>query len=294
MPDAREGRAAAAWLGASILIGSLSFTLIKGLLEDLSPLTLSAGRVVFSAVCFAAVVTAQPGRRQPIRREDRALVWFVGLAGSAGFHICFTWGQQRASVAAATIVMATMPALAATGEALFLRHRPSPRTGAGLVLSLLGLVVITRTGAASGAGTSLAGIAALGAASLAWASVTVAQRRLAGRYDPWWLNTPGTLAGALLMAALAAPRVGELGGLGPLQWWWLIWLGAVSSAFIYAATTIAMRTLPATVVASSGTLVTPIAIVVAWAHLGERPSPGGVVGAVLVVAGVVLVGASSR
>jgi drug/metabolite transporter (DMT)-like permease len=68
----------------------------------------------------------------------------------------------------------------------------------------------------------------------------------------------------------------------------------VSSAFIYAATTIAMRTLPATMVASSGTLVTPIAILVAWAHLGERPSPGGVVGAVLVVVGVVLVGASSR
>ncbi len=257
-------------------------------------MTLAAGRVVFSAACFSAVVLAQPQRRQRVRSEDRLLVWFVGLGGSALFHICFSWGQQRASVASATIVMATMPALAAAGEALFLGHRPSGRNGIGLLLSLLGVVVITQTGASSGSATTIGGLLGIGAASLTWAAVTVAQRRLADRYDPWWLNTPGTIAGAALMILIALPGAGELGRLDALQWWWLFWLGAVSSAFIYGATTVAMRTLPATTVASAGSLVTPLAILVAWVHLGERPSPGGVIGASLVVLGVVLVGAPSR
>ena len=284
-PSTRRG-AVVALVGA-IGVGSFAFTLIKVVLRDVSPLTLAAGRVVFSALAFVLVVVLQPHRRRPIARADRWRVLLCGFGGSAGFHVLFSWGQSRTSVAASAVVLATMPAVVAVGEVLFLRHRVGPRQAVGLALSLLGVVVISQ-GGGHGRGSSLAGLAAVGGATVVWAAVTVTTRSLADRYDPWWLNTPGTVVGALVMVALAAPRAHELGRLPAVGWVELVWLGAVSSAFIYAALARAMRDFSATATASASTLVTPASVLIAWVGLGERPGPAAVVGVGAVVCGVLL------
>ncbi len=275
-------------LATAITVGSLSFTLIKIVLRDLSPISLAAGRVVFSAAAFASVVVLQPHRRTPIRRGDRLRVVLCGLGGSAGFHLLFNWGQSRVSVAVSAVVLGTMPAVVAAGEMLFLRHRLAAVQFAGLALSLIGIAVISLT---SGGGTtsSTIGIVAVAAATVVWSAVTVATRSLADRYDPWWLNTPGTLLGAVVMIVIAAPSAHEFGHLSPRSWIFLIWLGVVSSAFIYAALAKAMAVLSATTTASLSTLVTPVGIGVAWVALGERPSLFAAIGAVTVLAGVTLV-----
>ena len=279
---------AAVMLGAAIAVGSVAFTLIKVVLRDVSPLTLAAGRVVFSALTFVAVVTAQPARRRPIERADRWRVLACGLGGSAGFHVLFSWGQREVSVAVAAIVLGTMPALVALGEVVVLRHRFGGRTLAGLALSLVGIAAISWR-PDSGGHTSVPGLLAVAGATAVWAAVTVLTRSLGGRYDAWWLNTPGTVLGALVMIALAAPRAHELRALPLSSWVWLVWLGSVSSAFVYAAMAYAVSVLPATTTASLSTLVTPLSVVVAWVHLGERPDRPTVVGVLAVAAGVALV-----
>lgn len=278
-----------AMLAGAIAVGSLSFTLIKIVLRDLSPLTLAAGRVVFSAAAFTGVVTLQPQRRRPIERRDRWRVLACGLGGSAGFHLLFSWGQGEVSVAAAAIVLGTMPAMVAVGEVLFLAHRLSARAIVGLVLSLAGIAVIA-TAPDDGRGrTSVLGLVAVAGATVVWAGVTLLTRGFDGRYDPWWLNTPGTVVGALVMLTLAAPRAHELAHLPLTSWWWLVWLGAVSSAFVYAAMAAAVAVLPATTTASLSTLVTPISVVVAWVQLGERPDAATFAGVAAVLGGVLLV-----
>ena len=52
-PAAR--RSAFVLLGMSIAVGSVSFTLVQVALRELSPLALSCGRVVVSAVAFALI-----------------------------------------------------------------------------------------------------------------------------------------------------------------------------------------------------------------------------------------------
>jgi drug/metabolite transporter, DME family len=87
-------------MSAAIAVGAISFTLIKLVLREASPLTLATGRVAFSALAFVAVVTMQPGRRNPIASADRWRLLAVGLGGSVGFHGLFAWGQQHVSVPA--------------------------------------------------------------------------------------------------------------------------------------------------------------------------------------------------
>lgn len=271
-------------MALAVAVGSFSFTFIKLVLRDISPLSLAAGRVVFSAMAFVTIVIVQPRRRRRIDPGDRLRVVLCGLGGSAGFHVLYSWGQSRVSVAVAAVVLATMPAMVALGEMMFLSHRLRSRQYIGLLLSLLGVVVIS---ARSGSGSStVLGVLAVAAATLVWSAVTVTTRSLADRYDPWWLNTPGTVIGAVVMLAVAAPDAHEFVNIGPATWVYLVWLGMIGSAFIYASLAHAMKSLSAPVTSSLSTLVTPISVVVAWVGLGETPGPAIILGGLIAVVGV--------
>lgn len=288
---AASGRTGAlAGLAAAIGVGAVAFTQIKLVLDQVPPLVLAAGRVSFSALAFVLVVAAQPWRRRPVARADRWAVLACGLGGSAVFHLLYSWGQQRVSVGIGAVVLGTMPVLVAVGEVVFLRHRLRGSQVAGLLLSVVGVAVMS--GGPGAGAVSVAGLLAVAAATLAWAGVVVTTRSLGGRYDPWWLNTPGTVVGAVVVLLLVAPDAGAFRALSPVGWFHVVWLGAVGSAFIYAALAAAVAHLPATTTASLSTLVTPLGVVVAWVALGDRPTTAVVVGGIVVVAGAWLVTAA--
>jgi drug/metabolite transporter, DME family len=282
-----ERRSAYLLMAVAICIGSFSFTILKVLLRDLSPVTLAAGRVVFSAVAFVVVVAVQPRRRRPIAPGDRRRVVLCGLGGSACFHLLFSWGQGRTSVAVSAVVLGTMPAMVALGDMVVLRHRLTRPQVVGVALSTVGLVVISS--GSGGGGTTVAGVIAVSGATVVWAAVTLGVRSLDGRYDEWWVNTPGTVVGAFVMLVVAAPKLGELGSLPATSWLLLVWMGVGSSAFIYAVMARCTVALSATTTASLSTLVTPVSMVIAGIFLSERPGVREAFGAVAVVAGVLAV-----
>jgi drug/metabolite transporter (DMT)-like permease len=280
-------RAAYGLLASSVAIGSFAFTLVKVVLRELTPLGLATGRVVVSATVFVAVVARSGAYRQRILPEHRTRVFLCGLGGSALFHMLFSWGQQHASVAIAAVVMATFPVLVAVGEVVFLHHRLRHRQLIGLALTTAGCVAIGL--ASTGGSSTLTGALAIGLSTLTWAGVTVATRSVAHRYDPWWLNTPGTVAGAVLMLALDARHLGDFGHLSLKGWLIVVWLGSASSAFIYFVMARVMTVISATTASSLGTVVTPTSVMVAWVVLGDAPTWREVLGGVVVITGVVLV-----
>lgn len=290
MPDSPRTSLRAAWLllAANIAIGCVAFTFVKVALDELGALSLATGRVVASAAMFAIAVAMKPERRRRIERGDRLRVVLIGLAASAGFHVLFNLGQQRASVAMAAVVMATMPVMTAIGEVLFLRHRLHAAQVIGLVLSTGGCIAI---GVASGDGTgsSALGVLLVGSSTLLWAAVTVSTRGIGDRYDSWWLYTPGTALGALVMLAVSAGSLHEFADLSLRGWLVVLWLGTASSAFIYYAYARVMTVISGTTATSITTVVTPGSALVAWAALGERPSLVETVGGIVVIAGVIIV-----
>jgi len=290
---AASKRSAFLLLAAAISIGTFSFTFVKVALRELSAVGLATGRVVSSALLFALVMATSRRRYRRIERGNRIRVILCGLLGSAGFHLLFVWGQQRVSVAVAAVVMATMPMLVAVGEVTFLHHRLTAQHLLGIALCTVGCVAIGLAAGSAG-GTSLLGAGAIGMAAIVWASVTVSTRGIAHLYDAWWLNTPGTLLGALVVLAIEAPNAAEFGALSLKGWLLVIWLGTASSAFIYFAMTRAMTTLSATTAISLSTIVTPSSMLVAWLLLGDAPGALELVAAAVVIAGVVLVTAEPR
>lgn len=274
-------------LALNVSIGCVAFTLVKISLEELSPMGVAFGRVTASALLFLTVALAQPWRRTPIPREHRATIVLIGLSGSAGFHILFQWGQERVSVPIATVVMACTPVTVALLEVLFLRHRLTSRHLVGVALSTAGCIVIGL--GTDGGSSSIWGALAIAAAMVMWAAGTVATRSIAGQYDSWWLNTPGTVIGMGIMLLVELPAIGEFGSITWKAWLAVIWLGTASSAFIYYTMTRAMTVFSATFAMGTGTVVTPGSMLVAWAVLGEAPGVAGAVGGAMAIAGVLLV-----
>jgi drug/metabolite transporter (DMT)-like permease len=270
-----------------LMVGSVAFTFVKVALKELTPLGLAAGRVVTSALTYVAVVAASPRRRTSIAKGHRVTVLLCGLVGSAGFHVLFAWGQQRVSIAVSAVIFATMPAITAIGEVLFLSHRFRPHHIVGLVLSTVGCVLIGVHG--SGGSTSVLGALAIFGSVLAWAAVTVATRKVASVYDQWWFYTPGTVVGAVLLLGLEAPHLSEFVHLSFKGWLVVIWLGSASSAFVYYALARIMTVLPATTTVSIGSVLTPTTVLVAWAVLGTAPTWFDVIGGCVVIGGVMLV-----
>jgi drug/metabolite transporter, DME family len=275
-------------LAAAIAIGSVSFTLVRLVLQELSALSVSAGRVVVSAITFSIVVLRSPARRTPILPGHRLRVFACGFGGSVVFHVLFNWGQLKVSVAIAAVIMSTYPVLTTVGEVVFLHHRLRRVQVVGVCLATVGCIAIGVTGGLTGS-SSMWGALAILLAALVWAAVTVITRDIGDRYDSWWLNTPGTLAGALCMLVIAAPNLHEFGDLSLRGWLLVIWLGSASSAFIYYAMAKAMTVMSATTTTSITTVVTPASVVVAWVVLGDAPSLAEVLGGIVVITGVMLV-----
>lgn len=291
--DPASRRTAFFLLAATIAIGSVAFTFVKVALRELSAVGLATGRVVSSALLFAIVIALSPWRVRRIDPGHRLRVVLCGLFGSAGFHLLFVWGQQRVSVAVGAVVMATMPMLVAVGEVTFLQHRLTARHILGVALCTGGCVAIGMA-AGNDSGTSLLGAGAVGMAAIVWAAVTVSTRGIAHLYDAWWLNTPGTLLGALIVLAIEAPNAAEFTSLSLKGWLLVIWLGTASSAFIYFAMTRAMTRLSATTAISFGAIVTPASMLVAWLVLDDAPGLLEVIAAAVVIGGVALVTTKPR
>ena len=154
-------------MGAVIAVGSTSFTLIEIVLRHLSPSAMAAGRVIFSAIAFVAIVSAQPRRRTRVEPGDRLRMVLCGLGGSAGFHLLFSAGQDRVTVAVSAVVLGTMPAMVALAEWLLLGQRLIRPHLIGVVLSVLGIVVISWGAGDDGTSTVL-GIALVGGATVVW------------------------------------------------------------------------------------------------------------------------------
>jgi DME family drug/metabolite transporter len=131
------------------------------------------------------------------------------------------------------------------------------------------------------------GALALGAGFF-YSLVALTARAVAARYHPVQpIALAFTLSALLLLPLVLAAGRGLDVRYPPLGWLLVIYLGLVPTALGYGLYLRAMRTTPATLAAIVALLEPLISSVFAIAFLGERLSPGGFVGGVMLLGSVV-------
>lgn len=283
----------AAASGAAILWGA-SFLLTKITLTQLGPMATAALRWGIATLALLAVSGATAHGRAMLRRAlDDDWRTFVGL-GLVGVSLFYTLQNLALTYTTSVdvgLIMNDFPILTAVLGVWLLRERFAWRLGGGLVLSMVGVTLISLGGVAEAATATrvrlLGDLLAL-VATLFGALYIVGGKRAVNSYDPLTVTTLAGLFGALMLIPVAAWE-GLALHLSAGVWAALLGLALGSGAAANWLWWYAAQRLP---ISRAGVFlyITPVvSTILGVAVLGEPLTVATVAGAGFVIGGVVLV-----
>jgi drug/metabolite transporter (DMT)-like permease len=284
------GLAAAAAFGTS---GALGASLLEA--------GWSPGAAVALRISIAALVLTVPaalqlrGRWGDLRRHATTLL-AIGALGVAGIQLFYFQSVQHLSVGVALLLEYSGVVLVVLW--VWLRHKrpPGGLTITGCVACLAGLVLVLDV--LAGARVSAWGLVWALAAAVCLAAYFVVAARADDPLPAVVLAWGGSVVGAVLIwASLAtgiftfrAPTVDVTLAGTTLPWWVPVTgLGVVAGALAYLMSIEGARRLGARLASFVGLAEVLFAVAFAWLLVGQRLTAWQLVGAAIVVAGLVLV-----
>jgi len=266
----------------------------------------SAGAAVTVRMAVAALALTVPavlqlrGRWRRLRSNAGAVLAFGALAVALP-QLAYFNAVSRLSVGVALLLEYSGVLFVVLWTWLRLGHRPSPVTGAGMVVALGGLVLVLDV--ASGARIAPVGVVWGLVAALGLAAYFVLSARTEDALPPLVSAWAGLGVGALVLGAAAL--------VGAVPWrtttadarfagWTTSWVvpvlgvSLVAAALAYATGIAAVRRLGSRLSSFVGLSEVLFAVLAAWLALGERPGPVQLVGGLVVLAGIVLVRLGER
>lgn len=281
----------------SALLFGLNGTLSKVVLEAGLPATyLVTLRCTGAALGLVVIVgIVRPGDLR-IRRRDLPLIVVCGIAGAAVVQLFYFIAISRLPVGIALLFEFTGPVLVAVWAAVGFprrsRRRQGPQVWVALGLVLAGLVLVAQVwsdvrldplGVLAGFG------AAVMVAIYYVCSGHLADRGYAGTTMTMWMYVVGAVFWSIARPWWGFPFdvLGRSSQLGPV---WLVCIGVVvlGSIIAYSLIGYALQRLPATTTAIIGTAEPVFAGVFAWVVLDEVLDATQLVGAAVVLAGIVV------
>ena len=280
-------------LALSAIIWGLSFIMTKELFVTEEHITvfiiLTFRLFLASAVTLPLLLLTR--KLEPIRRGD--IGWFLLLALCEPFIYCLceTSGVQLVSGSMASIVVATIPLFVPFGMAAFYRERIEPLTLVGIILSLVGLGVMTFGGGEGNIDANPAGLAWLFGAVATAVVFTAILVKLVGKYKPMtitaWQNLFGFLYFLPVMLLMDGTELPLL-SFSPKMWTLLLILGIFCSTLAYVFYNIGVEHLGATA-ACIFTNAIPVFSLIAALLIGQETfswsKPAGIA---IVLTGVVV------
>ena len=279
-------------LVVQMILWGTAFPMIKIALVDLSPPHLTLLRHLVASAAFVPLLLAFRARLLP-KRADVPFFMLLGVVGYTVYHLALNFGQTQVSAGAASLIIATAPAITAL-LAVFMVGERLPLGGwVGSAIAFLGVVLIVLGD--SGAGLTFnayAWLIVLGAVSTSFYAIL--QRRLFDRYRPIEVAAFATWAGTLPMLAFVPGVVADVAAAGPASLLATLYIGVFPSAVAYTIFAIALSRAPVTMVAAALYMVPVFSLIASWLLVGEVPGPLTVLGGAVAIGGIVLLNVAKQ
>ena len=277
---------------AGIVIGiaavSSASILIRFAQREAPSLVIAAARLTLASLILVPLAwTRYRGEYHRLTRRD---TWLVILSGIfLALHFA-TWISSLGytTVASSTVLVSTSPLFVAIMAWLFLREKIGPAVIAGLAVTLAGSIIIALTDRTGAMHNALLGDLLAFAGAVAVAGYLLIGRRLRARLSliPYIAAVYGTAAVVLLAMVLVTRE--RVFGYSHTTYLWLLLLALVPQLLGHSSFNWALAHLPATFVAVA-TLGEPIgSTILAYIILGEMPTPIKILGAGLILVGIVV------
>jgi len=270
-------------LAAAVLFGTTGTAQALGA-DDASPLSVGAVRVVIGGALLVLIAHRLGELRAPSGLPRRAIV--LGALGVAGYQLCFFAAVKLTGVAIGTLVaIGSGPPL--TGAVGLLRgQRPERRWAAATALAIAGCALLLLPGGDVEVDTGGV-LLALGAGA-SYTAYTLSSKALldAGDTPAGAMARAFGFGGLLLLPVLPIAGMSWLADPGGLAT--ALYLGIVTTAIAYTLFARGLRELAPTTVVTL-VLAEPVtATALGVLVLGERPGITAAIGALLVLAGLLL------
>ncbi|NLG09150.1 MAG: DMT family transporter [Deinococcales bacterium] len=260
--------------------------MIKIALTELSAPHLTLLRHLVASAAFVPLLLAFRARLRPERR-DLPYFFLLGVLGYTVYHLALNFGQTQVSAGAASLIIATAPAITAL-LAVFMTGERLPALGwLGSLVSFAGVALIVVGD--SGAGVRFNAYAWLiVVAAVATSLYAIMQRRMFARYRPIEVAAFATWAGTVPMLAFAPGVVADVAAASPAPLLATLYIGVFPSAVAYTIFAFALSRAPVTLVTAALYLVPVFSLLASWLLVSEVPGLLTALGGSVAIGGVVL------
>ncbi len=275
-----------------ILFWACAFPFIKILLEELSFINLTIMRFVVVCIILLIFIPLQSKRLNVLQKKDIIPIFLLGFFGVIGYHLGLNYGEQFVSAGAASLIIATIPVFVAIMSIVYLKEKITIKKGFGILLSLLGVVIISLYGSA-GAKIEIDYIyGAIGVlfAALMGAFYTIAGKKMLKRYTGLSLTVYAMLLGSIgLIPFINTDLPTQIMNLSFTSWGALIFLGIFSTITAYTLWYIALETKDASEISPYLYGIPVVSTILSYFLIDERITLFFILGGILVITGLYLV-----
>ncbi|HZD84779.1 MAG TPA: DMT family transporter [Gemmatimonadaceae bacterium] len=276
-------------LFAMAVIWGVNFVVVKYATHIFNPVAFTGLRVGTAATFLLAFAYARGGFT--LSRHDVVRLLLLGVIGNGLYQLFFVHGVARTRAGNASLIVGAAPAFIALVARAWGLERVKRMTFAGIALSVIGVALVIAGSATSSNGeTTLLGSVLVFLGVLCWTAYTIMLQPYTKRIDVVQLAAVTMIGGAvpLLVASLPALVATDWSSVGTGGWLALLYSSVISMGVAYFFWYRGLRVLGPTRTAVYSNLQPIVALVAAWAFLGEIPTIFQGVGAVTIIAGVFL------
>ena len=180
----------------SMVFWAFSFIWFKIANESFRPITIVFFRLVM-AVLILNIYLAIKGGFQKIKKEDRKLFVLLALFEPFFYFLGESNGLTYVSSTTGSVIISTIPVIAAIAAWLFLKEKLRAINYAGIILSFIGIVVFVINPAGK-LSFNIAGLLFLGLAVISAVGYNLTLSRLVGSYSPVFIVNVQNSIGAIL------------------------------------------------------------------------------------------------
>ena len=231
-------------IGMPIVFWALVFPFIKIGLEELSSVNLTIMRLLVVCIVFLILLIVKPDKFSKIQKKDIIPIFLVGFLGVTIYHFGLNYGEQYISASAASVIIATIPIFVVILAAIFLKEKITIKIVLGVLLSLLGVVIISTVGRSDAVLEIkyISGALAVLIAAVLGAGYTVAGKKLLQRYSALSLTVYVCLLGSLgLIPFISSSLFEEVAAMSLTGWGVVIFLGIFPTVVGYVLWYVALE-----------------------------------------------------
>ena len=272
-----------------VLIWGVNFVVLKFVLREVAPLALATARFGLAAVCMLALIKVfkedfrlHPGDFWPIMG--------LGVLGHGGYQLLFMNGVSLTTASNSSLILATSPIFVAL-ISQFIGERLRLVQWAGIALSFVGMALIIQGGAGAAlGGDHLLGDVLILVSAMCWGGYTALSRRFLSRYSPLKLTTLTMTLGIPPLLVVGVPAVfrQDWSGVHLATWGGLLFSALFAVVVAYVIWYASVKHVGGARTAVYSNLIPVVALVTAALVLGEQVYPLQLVGAAVVLVGIVL------